>query len=65
MGKIKEVKIVTSLEPYEITIPCASCRREMEVGKLYYDPASAEVLCEICRCVYATVGQQQIEMEDK
>lgn len=65
MGKIKEAQVATSFSPYEIMVPCGGCRREMEVGKLYYDAASAEILCRICRCAYVTVGQQQIGMEDK
>ncbi len=64
MEEIKEVQIATSLEPYKTKIPCAGCRREMEVGKLYYDGVSAEILCKVCRCAYVTVGQQQIGMED-
>ena len=49
----------------EIKIACAGCRREVETYELHYDPSIEELICKMCRCVYANLEQYQIEMEDK
>jgi hypothetical protein len=56
---------VKKIDPHETKIPCAGCRKEMEAEKLCYDSVSAEVICKICSCNYATCAQQPFEMEEE
>ena len=71
MEEVKKIQIPIcfdyrkKIDLQETKIPCAGCRKEMEAWKLYYDDASAEIVCKICSCNFATLGQQQFEMEDQ
>jgi len=46
-------------------IPCGGCQNEMEAGKLFYDEASGEFICEICSCDFSAFGKERFQMEDK
>jgi len=56
---------VKKMDSHEAKIACAGCRKEIEACELYYDSESAEVICKICSCNYATFAHQQFEMEEK
>lgn len=67
--EFEELKGCGFLEGSGITerskIPCAGCQREIEAGRLYYDDASGQFICEACSCDYEFFGAQKIQTEDQ